>query len=139
MSRAGAFAGILTLIALAAGCGSEQEPRYTAESFVVAANRHDAGITLGEPLLTDRPDVSLRSIRFQGTGAAQANTARDVHGAGTLAVMPSDEAAVTEYERCRRAGLICYRAANVSVLFSGQVVDADLTRLESALEALAAE
>jgi hypothetical protein len=126
-----------------AGCGSGDDggQTYTAAGFIAAANAEDAGLELGEPLPYPSDDaVEVRVLRFQGAGEAPttpgAETPTDVHGSGTLSVFAEDSGAVTEFERCQAGGLICMRAANVALTFSGDVAPADLERLSDALQAL---
>jgi hypothetical protein len=132
------------VLATLVGCGSDGGGQtYSAASFVKAANAEDAGLELGEPLPFPRQGtLEVRVLRFTGTGAAPTTPGAapppDVHGSGTASVFSDDAAATGEYERCRAGGLICLRAANVALEFSGDVAPADLDRLSAALEALAA-
>lgn len=133
---AGALVGIATL----PGCGTGAQATFTSASFVAAANHQGARIELGEPLGFGREGVDEHSLRFLGTGHGQAvggQAATDVHGAGTLAVFGSDDEALAEYVRCEGADLVCYRADNVTLTFSGSVNPADLARLATALQRLA--
>jgi hypothetical protein len=129
--------GLLALLVAWSGCG---ERTFEAEEFVAEANGHDAGLVLGPPLSSSREDAELRTLSFAGTGAAPAPAAGDVHGGGSLTVLGDDEEALAEYERCESSvSLICFRAANVVLIFEGDLAPADLRRVERALRALASE
>jgi hypothetical protein len=141
LSRALLACAAAVIVGLAAGCGDSET--FTAESFVAAANEHDAGLELGEPLPYAREGaIEQRVLRFQGTGPAPtqpgSEVPTDVHGSGTLTVLADDAAALAEYERCESTALICFRAANVALFFSGQVARPDLDRLIRALQAMSA-
>jgi hypothetical protein len=134
---AGAMAAVL-VVSLAGGCGDE-EPTFDAEGFVAEANEHDAGLVLGAPLPSSRDDAEVRELSFIGTGAAPGGGG-DVHGGGSLTVLPDPDEAHAEWQRCESsASLICFRGANVVLIFEGSLAPADLARVERALRALASD
>jgi hypothetical protein len=126
------------LIAVAAvGCGSGQT--FTAQQFIDAANQHNAGIGLGQPLDSSRPGVDVWALTFRASDAAPGGPpVVDVNAAGSLLVTPSGDDALAEYSRCQvGSGLVCYRVANVVLVFEGAVPPEDLVRLTSAVKAMA--
>ncbi len=140
-----AIAATIAAAGLLAGCGGDDSDPQTfdAASFVAAANEHNAGLALGEPLpYPQEGALEARVLRFEGTGAAPSTpgteTPTDLHGSGTLTVLADDAAALAEYEGCQAGGLICFRAANLALTFSGDVAPADLDRLTRALQAMSA-
>jgi hypothetical protein len=134
-ARAGGLVALGAAWALA-GCGGEDERTFDAESFVAAANQHNAGLVLDAPLDSTREELEIYELRFAGAGAAP-EEAVDAHGGGTLVVAASDEEALAEYERCERsATLICFRAANVAIYLEGALAPADIERLQAALQSM---
>ncbi|MEJ7876616.1 MAG: hypothetical protein WKF62_08145 [Solirubrobacterales bacterium] len=114
-----------TLVAIA-GCGDE-ERTFTASGFVDEMNDQGADLELGADLLSTQAGVETFEIRFGQTGD------------GSLAVAEDDEGGVSEYERCESAAtLLCYRAANVVLLFDGaEIAVGDLAGVEAAIRAIA--
>jgi len=125
----------LALLLVLAGCGAS-EGTFTAEQFVAEANARGAGLVLGPPLETDRAETTIYELSLEESdnGAAGGET----HGGGSLTVLPDAEAGLAEYERCETsASLICFRAANVAVIFDGNIAPDEISRLKQALRAMA--
>jgi hypothetical protein len=117
----------VTLLALGAGCGSD-ERTFSAEEVVAEMSDNGAPLRLGESLTTNQEDVELHAIRLAGGGT------------GTLAIAADSDAAMDEYERCESsASLFCYRAANAVLVLDSEVPNQDLARVEAAVRALAEE
>jgi hypothetical protein len=133
-----AVAGLSIAAALAlAACGSERE--FDAESFVSDANESGAGLVLEEPLGSGEGG-ELFTVRLEEDDPGhqdEGEAEEHAHGAGSLIVAEDEEAAEAEYARCESAvTLICYRAANVAVIF--QDLDAEeRERLNAAFRELA--
>jgi hypothetical protein len=136
--RAVAPAWVVAALALAC-CGGERE--FSAEEFIEAANAHDAGLVLADPLASTREGVEVYELQFEGGGPAAAGAgAIDAHGGGTLTITEDAEAGAAEYERCEAAvTLLCFRAANVALYFEGALAPSDLARVERAIRALGEE
>jgi hypothetical protein len=130
---------VACITVLVAGCGSERI--FGAEEFVDAANQRGAGLVLGSTLTTSRPGVEVYALTFQTSGESGASTATPAEDtAGSLLVSPGSDEALAEYARCQSGGgLICYRAANVVLLFEGAVPPDDLARVTRAVRAMGSE
>jgi hypothetical protein len=119
-------------------CGSD-ERTFTAQEFVDEANAHGTRLTLGEPLPTDEPGTALYGVTIEGPGAEHPGAAPAIPeegGGGSLRVEETAEAAEAEYARCDQAGLLCYRAANVVLVFEQDVDPESLAALARAIRAL---
>lgn len=116
----------LSLMAVVTGCGgSDAEMTFDAEGFIEAANGEGAGLELGEQLLNEQEGVQVRSVRL----------GKDSDG--SLTVATGTEGATAEYRRCEAAvSLLCYRAANVVLIFEDGLAPPDAARLEAAIRAL---
>ncbi len=86
---------------------------------------------LGAELASDRSGVSVHTVEVsQGPGNA--------HGGGSLTVLEDADAGLAEYERCQQGvSLVCFRAANVVLIFGGTLTPDQQTALEDALRAMA--
>ena len=113
-------AAVASVVALGA-CGSG--PRFDAEGFVDEANSHGAGLKLGAPLDSSQADTELYEVSIEG-------------GGGTLTVLDTEEDAEAEHARCDRAGLFCYRAANVVLLFEPDTTPEALAKVAAAFKAM---
>jgi hypothetical protein len=114
--------------ALAAGCG---ETTFDAPGFVEEANSHGAGLHLGEQLLSTDPEREVFAVELTAAVAASG------HGGGSLAITDGDDAALAEFRRCESAvTLLCYRAANVVLLFESEIPAEGLARVEGAIRAM---
>jgi murein DD-endopeptidase MepM/ murein hydrolase activator NlpD len=124
-------------VSLGVGCGSDesQGERFTAQEFVDAASANGAGLVLGEPLGQAGSEDQLYALRLAGPAPATdlPPGADAAHGGGTLKVTPSAEDAEAEYERCEgAASLVCFRAANIALIFKG-ITAGEQARVEAAL------
>ena len=109
-----------------AGCGSSGG-EFEAEEFIDRVNEHGAGLELGPPLDSTKEGAELHEVAVEdGSG-------------GTLTVLSSDEEAEAEHARCDQAGLFCYRAANVVLLFEPETTPQALAKIAKAFKALQAE
>jgi hypothetical protein len=119
-----------------AGCGSG-ERSFSAQEFVDEANAKGASLALGERLGGEQAEIyALRVGGDPGTdGAALGADA----GSGSLRVEDSSDAAEGQYARCERAGLFCYRAANIVLVFEADVDPGSLVDLVRAIRALRAD
>lgn len=140
--------GALPLAALGAGCGDDGEATFTAREFVAEANRNGAGLELGEPVQASGAEDEIyglavermgeRSAQGHDEGPAGTSGESPEHSGGSLRVTESDAAAQEEHARCESAAtLLCYRAANIVVIFEPEVPRSDLARLANALRAMA--
>jgi hypothetical protein len=121
-----------------ASCGNG-EPTFDPEGFVREANAHGAGLVLGSSLPSSREDAEVRELSLDES-EDHATSADQPHGGGSLTVMRDSDEAVAEWERCESsASLICFRAANVVLIFEGSLTPADHARIEQALRALASD
>ncbi len=118
---------LLTALALTAiaACGGG-ERTFTASEFVEEMNDKGANLKLGGNLLNDQEGIEVFELRF----------ARSFEG--SLVVAEDIDVGVSEYERCESAAtLLCYRAANVVMLFDeAEISVTDLAPVETALTAL---
>ena len=106
-----------------AGCGSG-ERSFSAQEFVDEANANGASLALGTRLGGEQAEIyALRVGAAAGPDGAPAAEA----GSGSLRVEDSSDAAEAQYARCEQAGLFCYRAANVVLVFEADV-DPELAR-----------
>lgn len=120
-----------------AACG---ERSFTAEEFIDEANAHGVEIALGESLSDEEGGAELYAITLEDEAAA-AGPAGEIgigqdHGGGSLRIEQDTEAAQAEYARCEQAGLFCYRAANVVLVFEADAEPDALAELATALRAI---
>ena len=119
------------VLALAA-CGSG-ERTFSAQEFVDAANANGAGLTLGG----EQAGAQIYALRVEAEPASgRAPALGQEAGSGSLRVEESSDAAEDEYARCDRAGLFCYRAANVVLVFEADVDPSSLVDLVRAIREL---
>jgi hypothetical protein len=119
-----------------ASCGSG-ERTFSAQEFVDAANANGAGLTLGEPLGGEQAGAQIYALRVEAEPASgRAPALGQEAGSGSLRVEESSDAAEDEYARCDRAGLFCYRAANVVLVFEADVDPSSLVDLVRAIREL---
>ena len=121
-----------------AACGSG-ERAFSAQEFVDEANAHGANLVLGEPLSTTGT-AELYALRVEapasGSDATDLPSPGEESGSGSLRVEDSSAAAEDEYRRCDEAGLFCYRAANVVLVFEADADPDSLADLARAIRAL---
>jgi hypothetical protein len=121
---------------LAAGCG-DGERTFTAPEFVAEANRNGAALELGAPLTVAAGDDEVYGIAIASRGGNGRAEATGEHGGGSLRVTDDDAAAADEHARCESAAsLICYRAANVVLIFEPGTAARDLARVEAAIRGM---
>lgn len=132
------------VLVLGAACGGGAE--FTPEEFVAAANKEGAGLELGERLLSSDGEAEIYGLELASHGGGEAKpdsgqaSLQHAHGGGSLVVTESDDGGVGEYERCEAAStLLCYRAANVVLIFEDSISSEDSSALADALRALASE
>ena len=126
------------VLALAA-CGSG-ERTFSAQEFVDEANSNGAHLALGEPLGGEQADAQIYALRVEPVpSGGAAPTLGEGAGSGSLRVEGSSDAAEGEYARCNQAGLFCYRAANVVLVFEADVDPGSLVDLVRAIRALKAD
>jgi hypothetical protein len=121
------------------GCGAVYDD---AQAFIDAANAEGAGFELGPSLSTTSPDNEIYAITIKG--AADPAEAREPGqaplGGGSIIITPDDNAARAEYDECESAvSLLCYRAANVTLLLEDEIDPAVRDRVDEAISALASE
>jgi hypothetical protein len=129
-----------------AACGSS-EPTFTAQEFVDELEARGATLELGQELSTDDPDAELYAVEIResaGHEAAEERAAEEEHGhthsGGSLRVTESESAAEDELQRCEGAvTLLCYRAANVVLVFEQEADPEFLAELTVAISALGSE
>jgi hypothetical protein len=135
----------LTGLAIVA-CGSS-ERTFTAQEFVEELDARGATLELGQKLSTDDPDAELYAVENpeeKHGGGHESEQAEEEHGhahsGGSLRVTESASRAEEEFQRCEGAvTLLCYRAANVVLVFEQEADPEFLGRLTVAISALAAE
>ena len=151
--------GLLLMLALllagAGGCGSEKV--FGPEEFVTVANIHGAGIELGGPLASPGFEGGVYELELSVGGVGGEDTAdharedqghtdekgdkrggeAHAHLGGSLIVTPDSDAGRSEFERCESAvSLLCYRAANVVVMFEDSLPIEFQDRVRAAIIAL---
>lgn len=110
-----------------------------------AINAHGAGLELGAPLSSagGAPNVyELQVARGEAdTGVTgPAGAVGEAHGGGSLTVTSDADAGLAEYRRCESAAdLLCFRVANVVMIFETGIAAEDLERLETAVRAIGTE
>jgi hypothetical protein len=113
-----------TLIALV-GCGGERT--FEPGEFVDTVNDEGADLVLGDELASIEEGVDVYALTF----------ARGDSG-GSLIVTGGADAARDEHARCEDAvTLVCYRAANVVLMFDTDPSDQHVARVDAAIRALA--
>ena len=124
--------------AVLASCGAG-ERTFDAEAFVTEANEHGAGLVLGPTLRSSREDADVRDLSLTEPDGGSAG-GEEAHAGGSLTVLEDGDAALAEHERCETsASLICFRAANVVMIFEGSLAPADHSRLVDALRAMVSD
>jgi hypothetical protein len=120
---------VVTAVALLAlvGCGGERS--FEPDEFVGAANAEGADLVLGEPLTSIEEGVDVYALSFE-----------EGDSGGSLIVTADADAARDEHTRCEEAvSLVCYRAANVVLLFETDPSDPAVARVDAAIRALEAD
>ena len=108
-----------------AGCGGERT--FEPEEFADAANAEGAGMTLGDELVSIEEGVDVYALSFTAGKSV-----------GSLIVTGDADAARDEHGRCEDAvTLVCYRAANVVLMFDADPSDPNVARVDTAIRALA--
>lgn len=131
------LAGIAVTLLGAVGCGGERA--FEPAEFVEEANAKGAGLVLGEPLASIEEGVEIYSISFteepgEGRGSEPGDHS---HSGGSLIVTEDAESARAEHARCEDAvTLVCYRAANVVLLFDTDPSDEHVAKVDAAVRAL---
>jgi hypothetical protein len=124
----------LAALAVAAGCGGEDEFRFSAEEFVFEANARGAALELGTPLVSSREGTEIHELAVIGVGGT------GDHGGGSLTVTADSAAGLAEFERCEAAtSLLCFRANNVVVALEDELDREQVGTLERALSRMAAD
>ena len=136
--------GLVALIALAMALAACGERSFSAQEFIDEANDHGVKLVLGEPLSNEEGGAELYAITIEDPhAAAEAASGQlevgHVHGGGSLRVEDDSEAAEAQYARCDQAGLFCYRAANIVLIFEADAEPDALAGLAKALRAIQAE
>lgn len=134
-------ATLCLVLALAlSACG---ERSFTVEEFIDEANANGVKLALGEPLSTDEGGAELYAVTIEDQPAGDAGSGEiqiaESHGGGSLRVEDDTEAAEAEYARCEQAGLFCYRAANIVLIFEADAEPDALAELARALRAIQGE
>jgi hypothetical protein len=125
-------------VATAGGCGGD-ERSFTAPEFVAEANRKGAALELGAPLTVTEGDDELYGVSVAGR-SREPHAEGGEHSGGSLRITDGADTAEDEYARCEStASLICYRAANVVLIFEPGVRAADLARVGAAIRAVEAK
>jgi hypothetical protein len=125
----------LAMLALVAGCGGDEELRFSADEFVTEANARGAALELGAPLTTSREETEIHELVLAGEEGGEAP-----HGGGSLTVTADSHAGLREYRRCEAATtLLCFRANNVVVALEGELAEQEIATIELALARMAAD
>jgi hypothetical protein len=144
-SRSAGLALALAVLGLAA-CGSD-ERTFTAQEFVDEVAARGVTLELGRPLSTNDPGTELYEVEVvhagegdgpeAGHGAAEAG---HEHSGGSLRVTDGADEAEEELQRCEAAvSLLCFRAANVVLVFEQEADPESLAELTVALSGLESE
>lgn len=143
--RRGVVPPALALIAAAAlGLAACGERSFSAQEFIDKANDHGVQLALGEPLSNEEGGAELYAITIEDRHAAEEAASGQLevgheHGGGSLRVEDDNEAAEAQYARCEQAGLFCYRAANIVLIFEADAEPDALAELAKALKAIKAD
>jgi len=135
-------AALLSAIAILVGAGCGDERAFEPEEFVDEANAEGAGLVLGEPLTSIEEGVDVYALSFEEEpgGQDEPGPSGHAHAGGSLIVTDDADAAREEHARCEQAvTLVCYRAANVVLLFDADPSDEHVAKVDSAIRALATE
>ncbi len=127
---------LVTFLAVA-GCGGERT--FEPSELVEEANAKGAGLVLGEPLTSIEEGVDVYALSFEEeTGEHdEPEPGGHAHSGGSLIVTGDADAAREEHARCEQAvTLVCYRAANVVLLFDADPSDEHVAKVDSAIRAL---
>jgi hypothetical protein len=132
----------VTLVAVLAGTGCGSERSFDPEEFVEEANAEGAGLVLGESLTSIEEGVDVYAISFEEEPGEhdEPEPGGHAHSGGSLIVTGDADAAREEHARCEQAvTLVCYRAANVVLLFDAEPSDEHVAKVDSAIRALETE
>src|SRR5687768_974805 len=124
---------LIAVLALA-GCGSDRA--FEPDEFVEEANAEGAGLVLGEPLTSIEEGVDVYALSFEEEPGEHdgPEPGGHAHSGGSLIVTEDADAAREEHARCEQAvTLVCYRAANVVLLFDADPSDEHVTEVDSAI------
>jgi hypothetical protein len=117
----GLLIGLGIAAALTAGCGGASN--LTATDFINGVNEEGVEIKLGEELSRTggRELYAVQLVQLPGHPEPAPGTEEHEHeqpGSGTLYIFDDSGAAEQQMDACRgSAGLTCYRAQNMVVLF----------------------
>lgn len=122
-----------------AACGEGGSRTFEPQEFVDAANAEGAGLALGDSLRSSEPEVEeVYELEFEG-GEHSGESESEEHAdeGASLIVGADDEAAIAAYERCEATvTLLCFRAANVAIVFRGEASAPEAQRIQRALVSL---
>jgi hypothetical protein len=128
---------LVTVLAVA-GCGGERT--FEPSEFVDEANAEGAGLVLGEPLTSIEEGVDVYALSFEEEPGEQGAAGEHAHSGGSMIVTEDAGAAKEEHGRCEEAvTLVCYRAANVVLMFDADPNDEHVAEVDSAIRALETE
>jgi hypothetical protein len=144
-SRGAGLALALAVLGVAA-CGSD-ERTFTAQEFVDEVEARGVTLELGRPLSTADPDTELYEVEVvraeEGDRPEPEHGAAELgheHSGGSLRVTEGADEAEEEFERCEAAvSLLCFRAANVVLVFEQEADPGSLAELTVALSGLESE
>ena len=129
----------MAAVAALAGCGSEKT--FTAAEFVGQVNEQGVSLELGRQLPAGSDAEAIYAVTLPRL-PGEPRPAPDEEGSGkgpngTLYVYGDSGGAEDELDACRAsAGLLCFRAANVVLVFDQEVSGISAQRLGVAIERL---
>jgi len=141
VSRGRAAAALIFVAILAGGCGSG--PTFTASEFVDRINEEGVTMRLGRQLSAGGDARELYAIRLPplpGEPRPAPGQEGGPGASGSLYVYDDTGAAADQLQACRAsAGLVCFQAANIAVVLSGESGGLQARQLAVAVRRLAAE
>jgi len=123
-------------VLLATGCGSSQT--FTASEFVDRINAQGVSIELGRQLPSGGNAEDLYAVRLPPLAGQPRGSDRGRGASGSLYVFDDTGGAGDQLDACRHSGgLLCFRAANIVVVFEGGSLETQ--RLAVAMKRLASQ
>ncbi len=107
-----------SVVALA-GCG---EQKMSAGEFVDKIKEQGVRIRLGEELHTSDPTKKIYGVELKQL--APVKEGQEPLTDGAVSVYDHTDDADEGFQRCRSAGLACFQAANIVVIFEGNGIEA---------------
>jgi hypothetical protein len=137
-----ALIAVLGASAVATGCGNSG-PTFTAAEFVDQVNEQGVSMKLGRQLRAQSDAKELYAVNLPPLPGSPAPPPGEEGGpgaSGSLYVYDDAGGAGDELRACRAsAGLVCFQAANIVVVLSGESGGIEARRLAVAIQRLRAK